>query len=91
MEKTRPGVWRHYKGGEYDVYGEAILSGSEDSPDKVFAVIYRPRYGQRKLTYRPKKEFLGHVSVNGITMARFVFVRDFDDPCLEGIAAFFSS
>lgn len=91
MGKIRPGVYRHYKGKYYDVYGEAISAGNEDSGTEVFAVIYRPQYGDKRLIYyRLKTEFMESVTVEGETMPRFVFVRDFTEPCLVGITQFFS-
>lgn len=77
--RVKPGVYRHYKGKEYDVYGEAIQSGTEDSEQPVWSVVYRPRYGSMKLTYRPKQEFLESVSVNGTSVPRFIFVRCFNE------------
>ncbi len=91
MEKIKPGIYRHYKGKEYNVYGEVILSGTEDLSSPVFAVIYRPRYGQRRLTSRPKIEFLENVSIEGVLTPRFVFVRELENPELKIITAFFSS
>ena len=56
-------------------------------------VVYRSRYGDRELFGRPKDEFLENVPINdgGSVVSRFVFVREFDDPCLIDIAKFFSS
>jgi hypothetical protein len=73
----KPGVYRHYKGKEYDVFCVAVLSGTEDVEKSVWAVIYRPRYGEGRLTYRGLEEFLESVDVNGTTVPRFVFVRCF--------------
>lgn len=92
MKKIEPGVYRHYKGHEYDVYGEAILSGTEDGKQILF-VIYRPRYGERRITCRPKDTFEGEVQSaeyrhNG---PRFVFVKELESPELKVIVDFFSS
>ena len=91
MEKTRPGVYRHYKGKEYSVYGEAILSGSEVLNDPTYVVVYRPRYGARQLTYRPKTEFFETIQAPDGPKPRFVFVREFDEPELKAVAECFSS
>ncbi|MEK7174755.1 MAG: DUF1653 domain-containing protein [Patescibacteria group bacterium] len=78
-DHIKSGVYRHYKGKEYDVYGAAIQSGTEDSEQPVWSVIYRPRWGQRRLTYRLEQEFLELVNVNGTLVPRFIFVRCFDE------------
>ncbi len=89
MERIRSGVYCHYKGQEYDVYGETILSGTEDSK-QIWFVIYRPRYGQRRLTSRLKTEFTESVSVGGVLVQRFVFVRELESPELKVVSEFFS-
>ena len=90
MRKIELGIYRHYKGKEYDVYGEAILSGTEDG-EQIWFVIYRPRYGDRRLTSRLKTEFTESALVGGTSVQRFVFVREFESPELKVIAEFFSS
>lgn len=93
MEKIKPGVYRHYKGKEYDVYGEVILSGTEDS-EQIWFVVYRPRYGERRLTSRLKTEFTENVSTGGVSVSsipRFVFVRELESSELKVITEFFSS
>ena len=91
MAKIRPGVYRHYKGREYDVYGEITPSSNANVSSASPIVVYRSRYGDRKLYGRPQEEFLENVPVDGAAVPRFVFVREFDDPCLVDIAKFFSS
>ncbi|MBI2465795.1 MAG: DUF1653 domain-containing protein [Candidatus Sungbacteria bacterium] len=83
-------MYRHYKGREYDVYGEVTSSSNRDAAS-TFIIIYRPRYGDKKLTSRPKDEFLEKILVDDATVPRFIFVREFDDPCLISLAKFFTS
>jgi hypothetical protein len=64
--EPRPGRYRHYKGGEYDVLGVARHSESEEA-----LVVYRPRYGERGLWVRPLAMFLETVVVNGEPLPRF--------------------
>jgi len=73
------GVYRHYKGKEYDIYGVVILAGTEDATEPVYQVIYRPKYGAKLATSRELNEFLGMVSINGTSCSRFLFVREFND------------
>lgn len=75
MRRVKPGVWRHWKGKCYRVYGEAVKSGTEDSSpakrERHAVVVYRPLYGKRRLTYRPKTEFLERVPKEGRLVLRF--------------------
>ncbi len=64
-----PGLYRHYKGGEYEVYGVAV-----HSEDMSNLVVYRPLYGDRKLWVRPLTMFVEEVSVDGQNVPRFAYV-----------------
>ena len=66
----RPGLYRHYKGGDYAVYGVATHSETEES-----MVVYRPLYGERALWVRPLAMFEEVVERDGETMPRFEFVE----------------
>jgi hypothetical protein len=65
----QPGIWRHYKGNEYDVLGVATHSETREE-----LVVYRARYGERELWARPKTMFLESVDVDGKKRPRFEFV-----------------
>ena len=65
------GLYRHYKGGEYDVIDVAIHSETEEE-----MVVYRPRYGERLLWVRPLAMFEEEVSVEGSLVQRFSFVGE---------------
>ena len=56
QEKLSLGRWRHFKGGEYQVYGVAIHSETEEE-----YVVYRPLYGEGKLWIRPLSMWLEDV------------------------------
>ena len=66
-EKTpRPGRYRLFKGGEYEVLGVARHSeGLEDM------VVYRPLYNDTGLWVRPVSMFLENVEREGRLVPRF--------------------
>lgn len=65
-EEPRPGRYRHYKGGEYEVIGVARHSETEE-----LLVVYRPIYGERGLWVRPRDMFVEHVEIDGKSIPRF--------------------
>ena len=62
-----PGLYRHYKGGRYEVLG--LVRHSETL---AVLVLYRALYGERGLWVRPHAMFDELVEVDGQQMARFV-------------------
>ena len=64
------GRYRHYKGGEYQVYGTAHHSETEE-----LLVVYRPLYGEGDLWVRPLKMFSETVDVSGKKVPRFELVK----------------
>ncbi len=64
--KLTPGIYRHYKGGRYEVIDVARHSESEEE-----LVVYRPLYGDRELWVRPLEMFVETVSVDGCEQSRF--------------------
>lgn len=62
------GLYKHYKGGEYELLDVAIHSETHEK-----MVIYRPLYGEGKLWVRPLKMFFENVVVNGIEKPRFEY------------------
>lgn len=67
-----PGIYRHYKGQEYEVYEVARHSETEEA-----LVIYRCLYGDFSLWARPLSMFIETVALpEGETVARFKFVRE---------------
>jgi hypothetical protein len=65
-----PGVYRHYKGGEYNVIGIG-----KDTETEELVVIYQPRY-ESDVTYwvRPYAMFTDNVVLEHGSVPRFVKV-----------------
>lgn len=51
-EPICPGIYRHYKGQDYEVMGVAIHSETEEEQ-----VVYRALYGDYRLFVRPRSMF----------------------------------
>lgn len=67
--RPRPGRYRHFKGGEYEVLGVARHSeGLEDM------VVYRPLYSDTGLWVRPVSMFLENVERDGKMQPRFTLM-----------------
>lgn len=64
------GRYRHYKGGEYRVYGVARHSETEEA-----LVVYRPLYGTAELWVRPLSMFVENVNVGGVITPRFDLIE----------------
>jgi hypothetical protein len=69
--EPRPGRYRHFKGGEYEVIG--LARGSETLEPLV---VYRALHGERGLWVRPAAMFLEEVTVAGQSVPRFRRVPD---------------
>jgi hypothetical protein len=66
-----PGIYRHHKGGIYEVLGVATHSETE-----VRLVVYRACYGKRGLWVRPLAMFLETIVVDGKSQPRFARVEE---------------
>lgn len=62
----RPGRYRHFKGGEYEVIGIAKHSETQEE-----YVVYRALYGDGNLWIRPKAMFEESVTKDGASIPRF--------------------
>ncbi|OQW41045.1 MAG: hypothetical protein A4C66_10285 [Nitrospira sp. HN-bin3] len=60
------GVYRHYKGQQYEVLGVARHSETEEE-----FVVYRALYGDRGLWIRPIAMFTESVEKEGVSVPRF--------------------
>jgi hypothetical protein len=60
------GLYRHYKGGEYEVIGVARHSESLEP-----MVVYRPLYNDTGWWVRPFEMFVGTVEIDGLVRRRF--------------------
>ncbi|MBB3168810.1 DUF1653 domain-containing protein [Simiduia aestuariiviva] len=65
----KPGIYRHYKGQEYQVYGVVRHSETEE-----WLVVYRCLYGDFSWWSRPLDMFSEQVEVAGESVARFEFI-----------------
>ncbi|MBS7661252.1 DUF1653 domain-containing protein [Pseudomonas lalucatii] len=68
--QLQPGLYRHYKGPEYRVFGVARHSESEQQ-----MVVYQALYGDYGLWVRPLEMFCEEVVVEGKTLPRFALIR----------------
>lgn len=69
-----PGLYRHYKGNQYQVLDTCFHSETHEE-----LVLYRALYGERKLWVRPLAMFSETVVVNGKTMPRFERIGEATD------------
>ncbi len=63
---TPPGLYRHYKGGLYEVIDTARHSETLEP-----MTVYRALYGERGLWVRPAAMFAGTVEIKGVVRPRF--------------------
>ncbi|MEQ1536491.1 MAG: DUF1653 domain-containing protein [Burkholderiaceae bacterium] len=68
---TKPGFYRHYKGGEYEVVG--TVRHSEDLQPMT---LYRALYGEQGLWVRPAAMFNETVVINGVLQPRFTYLGE---------------
>jgi hypothetical protein len=66
MQDLEPGLYRHYKGGNYQVIGVARHSETEEE-----LVVYQCVSDNNSLWVRPLAMFLETVLVEGRTVPRF--------------------
>lgn len=57
--EIKPGIYKHYKGNEYEVIDVARHSETEE-----LLVVYRPLYGERRLWVRPLAIFQERVELS---------------------------
>lgn len=69
LPHINPGLYRHYKGGEYEVLG--VVRHSESLEPMV---LYRPLYNESGMWVRPYAMFIGQIEINGQLQPRFDFV-----------------
>lgn len=67
----KPGKYRHFKGGEYELIG--IAKHSETLEDMV---VYRALYGEGGLWVRPAMMWTETVEKPGYTGPRFIYIGE---------------
>ena len=72
MSELQAGVYRHYKGHDYQVFNLVRHSETEQA-----LVVYRCLYGDFSWWVRPLDMFQETVEIDGQTVARFAYVKPF--------------
>lgn len=67
----KKGIYRHYKGKEYELIDIAIHSETLDE-----MVVYRALYGEQKLWVRPANMWEEEVEVEGRKVKRFEYINN---------------
>ena len=70
-KKIKTGLYRHYKGNDYQVIGTAQHSETLET-----LVVYKPLYGDSGLWVRPLTMFIETVGIDGETKPRFQFLSE---------------
>ena len=68
---TRPGRYRHYKGGLYEVV-DTVRHSETLEP----MTLYRALYGEQGLWVRPAAMFTEEVEIDGVRQPRFSLIID---------------
>jgi hypothetical protein len=71
MTELKTGVYRHFKGQEYEVLGIAKHSETEEP-----LVVYKSLYGDKALWVRPVNMFLGTKDIDGVAVRRFEYMGE---------------
>ena len=67
----KKGIYRHYKGKEYELIDIAIHSETLEE-----MVVYRALYGEQKLWVRPANMWEEEVEVDGKKVKRFEYINN---------------
>lgn len=70
----RKGIYRHFKGGEYELLDVARHSETGES-----MVVYRALYGEGALWVRPASMWGETVMHNGEAVCRFTYIGEGED------------
>ena len=62
------GIYRHYKGAEYEV-----LSLARHSETEEWLVVYKQCYGDQSVWVRPYAMFTETIIIDGASVARFAY------------------
>lgn len=67
--EIQKGIYRHYKGNEYEVIAVAKHSETEEE-----MVVYRALYGEYGIWVRPYEMFVEKLELDGAKVDRFTFL-----------------
>jgi len=70
----KPGLYRHFKGGEYRVLHNAQCSETLEP-----LVVYQALYGEQGIWVRPMSMWNETVQHGGATVTRFTYIGDTED------------
>ena len=70
-DEFRPGRYRHFKGGEYELLYLARHSETEEE-----IVVYRALYGEGGVWVRPAAMWNEEIRRDGKTLRRFTYIGD---------------
>jgi len=70
-KKLKPGIYEHYKGNRYRVFGVALHSET-----LAEVVVYQALEGDGSYWVRPLSMFLEGVEVNGESVPRFKYIGE---------------
>ncbi|MBW2968020.1 DUF1653 domain-containing protein [Candidatus Woesearchaeota archaeon] len=76
MSEPKPGRYRHFKGGEYEVIGVARHSETQEELVIYKALFSSPDFPEGQLWARPKGMFMGTKVIDGKEVKRFEFIGD---------------
>ena len=71
MEEFRPGIYRHFKGNEYE-----LLYVARHSETLEPMVVYRALYGEGGLWVRPASMWSEAVERDGYSGPRFLYIGE---------------
>ncbi|MFZ2310837.1 MAG: nucleotide exchange factor GrpE [Patescibacteria group bacterium] len=74
MMTIKPGIYKHYKGGEYKVLTEA-----KNSETKEVEIVYQDTSDESKVWVRSKAMFLEEVETDGEAKPRFEFIKESEE------------
>ena len=80
--ETPPGLYRHYKGGQYRVLGTVRHSETLEP-----MTLYQALYGQQGLWVRPAAMFGETLVIDGVERARFERISEVQEPALLAMAS----
>lgn len=67
----KPGIYRHFKGNEYELLHVATHSETLEQ-----MVVYRALYGEHGVWVRPARMWEETVEVDGKTVERFTYIGE---------------